>query len=480
MKPVSIFLFLLLVLASIGAISFFYPTDGIKISSEKNITFPNLISHLQPQIDTELVAKQIQEQKQLEKIVEEKKEIEKKLHKTIKDTLQLMEIAATESKARFYFANDDRAIIEKMFNELEKAQRDNTTFRIIHYGDSQIEMDRISSYLRNQLQSKFGGGGIGLLPAFEITPKTTVRQENTGTWERKLSFGVSSGRAKHNRYGPMGYFCKKTSNPASVVFNIKDNKFKNQQCKIIVGALDKPLDIKLVNEGKEIGKKTLEASSIEQMAIFGLDSAKGKISIQLNGANAEIQAISFEDKGGVLVDNIPMRGYSGDNFSSINLETLRKTYKMLNTKMVILQFGGNALPGLKSKAGAQSYGSRMLAQINYLKAVDPNLIILVIGPADMSIKQDGKMITHPQLENVRDALKNATLKGGGFFWDIYEAMGGRGSMNKWVNGKENLAAPDYIHFSQKGANKIAKIFYQTLMEEYDMYKLKKTIPEAAN
>lgn len=148
---------------------------------------------------------------------------------------------------------------------------------------------------------------------------------------------------------------------------------------------------------------------------------------------------------------------------------------MLGVKMVILQFGGNSLPGMTSKSSADAYGKKIYDEIKFLKSVDPNLIVFMIGPADMSVKVGGTLQTHQQLENVRDALKKATLDAGGVFWDMYEAMGGKGSMINWVKSKPALGSPDYIHFSQKGAEKISTIFYQSLMKEYDIYKLKKKI-----
>jgi hypothetical protein len=86
-----------------------------------------------------------------------------------------------------------------------------------------------------------------------------------------------------------------------------------------------------------------------------------------------------------------------------------------------------------------------------LKAVSPDLMVFVIGPADMSVRIEGNLQTHEQLENVRNALKKATLDAGGIFWDMYEAMGGNGSMIQWVNRKPALGSPDYIHFTQRGA-----------------------------
>jgi lysophospholipase L1-like esterase len=181
----------------------------------------------------------------------------------------------------------------------------------------------------------------------------------------------------------------------------------------------------------------------------------------------------LENKTGVALDNIPMRGGSGLMFANINAESLKRTYQALGVKMVILQYGGNALPGMSSKTGAEYYGKRFYDQITYLKSIDPQLIVFVIGPADMSVKRNGELKTHEHLEQLRDAMKSATLRAGGVFWDMYEAMGGNGSMIEWVRSKPSLGSPDYIHFTTKGAQKISEIFYQSLMNEYEMYKIRK-------
>ncbi|MES2618185.1 MAG: hypothetical protein V4613_09910 [Bacteroidota bacterium] len=479
MKPVKVLVFLVVCLGITGAVSLLFPENGFVLSDNTVIKFPNLKEILSPKIDSTAI---IKEQKAIEEgktLAEKKEAILKKVSRSTADTLVLMQVDATESPARFYFADDDRKVMDQFFDALEVTKRDNTDFRIIHYGDSQIEMDRITSHIREQLQRTYGGSGMGLLPALEVTPKYTVAEESTGVWTRKLAFGSEDGRARHNRYGPMGYFSLKGSDQASVVITARENtSYKNKnfkKCRVVVGAINQPLEISVASAGKVIGSQTLPSSPSEQMATFLIDSTSGKVGLKFSGANADILGIALDGNGGVCVDNVPMRGCSGTIFRRINAETLRKTYQMLNVKMLILQFGGNSLPGMKSKASADAYGKKFLEELKYLKSVDPNLIIFVIGPADMSVKVDGSMQTHPQLENVRDALKNATLQAGGVFWDMYEAMGGNGSMVEWVRTKPSLGSPDYIHYTQKGAVKISEIFYTSLMKEFEMYKLRKKL-----
>ncbi|HEY1046073.1 MAG TPA: hypothetical protein VGF79_06500 [Bacteroidia bacterium] len=478
MKPIRVFLFLLLCLLSllVTSLSSHYIS---KIAGKEFVALPNYKDIIFEKPDSTAYFAELKKLEESKSLQQRKEEILKKPSRSSADTLVLMQVEAMESPAKFYFANDDRKVMDQFFDALHKAQRDNTGFRIIHYGDSQIEMDRISSYVREQLQKLFGGSGMGLLPALEVTPKYTVAVQSTGNWARKLTFGGNENRAKHNRYGPMAYFCKKESDPASVVITARENtSFKNRNislCKVLVGSIDRQLDITVNVNGKNLETKSLQPNPVEQLVTFNVDSCEGKITLKFSGANADILGIALDGKSGICLDNIPMRGSSGTVFRRIGAESLRRSYQILGVKSVILQFGGNALPGMSSKASAEAYGKKFYDEIKYLKSIDPELMVFVIGPADMSIRQNGNLITHPQLENVRDALRKATLDAGGVFWDMYEAMGGNGSMVKWVKSKPALGSPDYIHFSQKGAEKIAGIFYQSLMKEYDMYKLRKKL-----
>ncbi len=477
MKPINVLLFILLGMASLGLASIVL--RKIKFQGKEIVLLPDFRESLMEKPDSTAYFAELKKAEESKSLQQKKEEILKKPARSTADTLVLMQVEAMESPARFYFAGEDRGPMDKFFDALHQVKKDNTSIRIIHYGDSQIEMDRISSYVREQLQKTYGGSGMGLLPAMEVTPKYTVAVQSTGGWSRKLTFGGNENRARHNRYGPMAYFCRKETDVASVVITARDNtSYKNRgfkKCSVLVGALDRPLTITASTGGKTLEPKTLQPSDVEQLVSFDLDSSDGKVGLKFSGANADILGIALDGHSGVSLDNIPMRGCSGTVFRRIGADNLKRSYDLLGVKMVILQFGGNALPGMSSKASAEAYGKKFYEEIKFLKSVNPDLIVFVIGPADMSVKVNGTLQTHPQLENVRDALRKATNDAGGVFWDMYEAMGGRGSMIEWKKNIPALASPDYIHFSQKGAEKISQIFYQSLMKEYEMYLLRKKI-----
>ena len=151
----------------------------------------------------------------------------------------------------------------------------------------------------------------------------------------------------------------------------------------------------------------------------------------------------------------------------MNANLMAEMYQNLNVKLIILQFGGNRVP--YDSTGIKSYKKYFASQIRYIQRVSGNVPIIVIGPGDMSQKVKDKYETHHNLERVRNAVKEAALENNCVFWDIYEAMGGRNSMSSWVFHDPPLASKDFIHLTPKGANIIAKMFYNAFIFEYNKY-----------
>jgi len=196
-----------------------------------------------------------------------------------------------------------------------------------------------------------------------------------------------------------------------------------------------------------------------------------EITLSFKGKDSpDIYGISLEGNNGVVMDNIPLRGSSGTIFTKQDATLLSNMYASLSPNLIIMEFGGNNVPHVKTEKACKDYGNWFLSQINFMKRLNPNAAIIVIGPGDMSVKEGTEYVTYPYLEGIRDAMKEAAFSSGSLFWDMYEVMGGKNSMPKWVNAEPSLAASDYIHFSPKGAKKMADEFTEKLLDLYKTYK----------
>jgi len=134
-----------------------------------------------------------------------------------------------------------------------------------------------------------------------------------------------------------------------------------------------------------------------------------------------------------------------------------------------LEFGGNAVPYMDKNA-IDHYCNSLSRQITFLRNICPEAKFLMIGPSDMSTKVDGQLTSYPLLSYLVEAMKAAVTQNGAAFWNMYEVIGGHNSMIEWVEHSPALAAPDYIHFTSKGIERIAALFCETLMVYYDYYR----------
>ena len=201
-----------------------------------------------------------------------------------------------------------------------------------------------------------------------------------------------------------------------------------------------------------------------------------KATLRITGS-AEIYGISADGEGGVAVDNVPLRGCSGNIFTRISKPLMTESLEMTDTRLIILQFGGNYMPVSRNSKIIGQYMEQITAQLQYFHEVAPQAKILFIGPSDMGKSVNGRVVTWPRLPELVDSLKATALRNDAAYWDLYRMMGGENSMVQWVKHNPPLAGPDYIHFTPAGAQKVGETFTQSLLTYYDFYQLRKTYPQ---
>jgi lysophospholipase L1-like esterase len=170
---------------------------------------------------------------------------------------------------------------------------------------------------------------------------------------------------------------------------------------------------------------------------------------------------------GVMVDNLPVRGSAGLFFGRFDFGLTAQMYSAMNVRLILLQFGGNAVG--RDSSNIAYYVQMFGKQMEYLHKLAPKAQIIVIGPADMSEKQKNNYVTRSNLPYLVDLLRKEALSQNCAFWNMYEAMGGENSMPSWVFHDPPLAEKDFVHFTPKGADIIAKMFYKALVADYNKF-----------
>ena len=122
-----------------------------------------------------------------------------------------------------------------------------------------------------------------------------------------------------------------------------------------------------------------------------------------------------------------------------------------NVRLIILQFGGNAIPSNQNPGTIQSIVRGLREQVRFLQACAPQASFLFIGPSDMLTQTDGEWHTFPMVPYMDKLLRKMALEENIAYFSLYRWMGGAGSMMRWQ--EIGLAGSDGIHFTRAGARK---------------------------
>ena len=400
------------------------------------------------------------------------------------DTLAFYKEFFYESPDRIYLPNDDYTFFDPLFRSFERAKREGKTVRVAHYGDSQIELDRISMDLREALQSRFGGSGTGMFPALTNTPMASVSHSASGGFISYTMFGDSTTRrAGHKRYGPLAQV---TGFNGNGTIGLRARKEKStpdhvryfQSVSVLYGKASDDFSVTVQADTVKPKAVVREKDGV-RWATWTFRNPVEKATLKVTG-KAEIYGVSTDGTGGVTVDNVPMRGSTGTILTNIDKDLMKASFELDNTQLVILQFGGNFVPAAKSSKAISGYMDKVREQIAWFQAAAPQAKILFIGPSDMAIStEDGRIVSYRRLPELVDSLKAVSLNSGAAYWDLYRMMGGQNSMTQWVRHRPPYAGPDYIHFTPAGAKVVGETLSRSLLTYYDFYDLRKSVPKSA-
>ncbi|MFN8230762.1 MAG: GDSL-type esterase/lipase family protein [Bacteroidia bacterium] len=474
-KPIQTWLFTIAVFILLSLLSLMFPKNGIYFGKNK-LSFPSL---------TQLFGNETNK-KDISKILAaaDSLDVETSINNTTQDTTLSIKDSVVKLNTGLQFRN--RTVLSNFFDALINLKVNPKSIRVLHYGDSQIEGDRITDYLRQKWQGQFGGNGPGLLSVMPISQSAGCKVTFSTSWDKYGAYLAKDKRIKHNNYGVLINFNRYTpvknitdsSQLISATINIATNKSAGNsytnynKLKLFYGGALKKTWCEFYDGPALISADSLVDGGNFNIKQYNVSNGTLNHHFKLYGKDSpDFYGISLEGDNGVIVDNIALRGSSGTFFHLVNNSQLKQFYDYLNVKLVILQFGGNVLPSLKTVENANNYADWMRGQISTLKKLVPNASIIFIGPSDMSVKEGTEYITHPMLEPLRDALKKVTLESDCAYFDMYDCMGGKNSMPSWVD--QNYAAKDYIHFSPQGARKIATLLYSAINNEYVQYNKSK-------
>ncbi len=333
--------------------------------------------------------------------------------------------------------------------------------RIAHFGDSIIEGDLVTSQIREELQKKFGGKGVGFLPitSQDVSFRQSMKLSFSSNWK---SYAVFTSNPHHYPVGINGEVFIPKGN-AWVEYQTLPyfRRQKNFSEAYLFSTQDKKTTITYYADSKKGTVKIKKKSGVTRTEIPLKGNVK-KLKLEVPGNSGKYYGVSLEAGNGVYIDNYALRGNSGVALKNIPVEQLKKFAKYLDYKLIILQFGVNAI---SNRARDYTwYENEMLDVIANLKEAFPDAGIIIIGVHDKSKKKGSKFITDPGIPKLLRTQAMIAKKAKVAFWNLNKAMGGKDSMPKWVKANPPMAFMDYTHFNDIGAKRVAELFVKSLLD----------------
>ncbi len=333
--------------------------------------------------------------------------------------------------------------------------------RIAFYGDSFIEGDILTMSLRDSLQKRFGGSGVGFLPiSSEVSMFRKSLQSESDNWK----VNSLNSKTKDAVLGIGGKTFIPQANAGIKLYPANDingihllytNNNDNQHVNTLTNKKYTNSYVLKAGEG-------LQSLALSQ----GADSVHHFSLTIPNSQGLEVYGLNVENGRGVYLDNFSLRGNSGLGLKSIADEQYSDFQKLMKYNLIVLQFGLNvAAPTSKDFS---IYEKNMVKMITHLKTLFPETSFLLVSTSDRSYKQNGAYTTMPSIPLMVEAQRRVAKESGILFWNMYQAMGGENSMVDFV--KAHHANKDYTHLTFSGGNKVATQLLKSLLFEYENYK----------
>lgn len=348
-------------------------------------------------------------------------------------------------------------------------EADDKQVRIAVFGDSFIEADIFTADLREMLQKRYGGCGVGFVTITSMTSgyRPTVRHQFGGWSSHAVTDSVYFDRKKQGISGH--YFVPRSG---AYVELRGQNKYASlldtcRQASIFFYNKDSVRLTARINRGDSRNYSIPPSGRLQEIRV---DGRIGSIRWTVNRADSTLfYGLAMDGKQGIILDNFSLRGSSGLSLRGIPQQMLTQFNRQRPYDLIILEYGLNV--ATQRGRNYDNYQKGLLTAIEHLKSCFPQAGILLLSVGDRNYKnENGDLRTMPGVKNLIRYQQSIAAESNIAFWNMFEAMGGEGSMAKLVHAKPSMANYDYTHINFRGGKHLAELLYQTMIygkEQYD-------------
>lgn len=363
--------------------------------------------------------------------------------------------------------------MSRFYEALSESRGSERPVRIAYFGDSFIEADILTGDLRAMLQERFGGCGVGYVP---VTTKIagfrpTVIHSFKG-WESHSI--TDSIYFQTDRQGLSNQYFIARQGASVTLKGQRKYASRLDSCQVssfYFSSSDSLILSAGINGGAPVSYEVAGGENIQSVSVEG-DIRSVCWTVEKADTSATFYGITMEGKEGIILDNFSTRGSSGQQLGRIPMSVLKDYNRLRPYDLIVLQYGLNV--AFKEGKDYSYYKTPMVKVVDKLKEAFPQASVLIVGVGDREYKTEtGELRTMPGVKNLIRYQQALAAETHVAFWNMFQAMGGEGSIVGMVNSSPPMANYDYTHINFRGGKHLAELLFETLMYGKEQYGKRK-------
>ena len=329
--------------------------------------------------------------------------------------------------------------------------------RILHVGGSHVQGGTWTNTFRKNLASlRYGmDGGRGLVFPYAAAGTNTpmgYQTSYTGTWT------ASRCLKPDTVMGVNGMTVSTSDSTATVAFDLVPEERRMWDLRFTVRSID-VLGYGELEPVIIAGRDTVRGRQVEERWHFEMPHYVDFFRIGFRGypGRFTIKGVYLDNPAnGLTISEVGVNGAATSSF--LKCEDFTRDLQVVKPDLVIFSIGINDLQG--TDFDARRFISNYGRLVQAVRRANPHCAFLFTTCNDSW--KNGR--SNPFGARAERAFEEIAAGCDGAYWDLYEIMGGSGSMDAWVSA--GLARPDHIHFTPEGYVILGNLLFNALMDSY--------------
>jgi lysophospholipase L1-like esterase len=365
--------------------------------------------------------------------------------------------------------------LDAFFAHLARTERGEAgaVTRILHYGDSTIASDYVSGTMRRRLQARYGDAGHGFIliaNPWEWYFHNDVLHASDGEWKASR---LSGPVAPDGMYGLGGVSFTSYGGGVAWFGTATRGDFGRSVSRFDLYYLEQPGggDVELgVRGGPPERLSTRGDAKVSRVHSVHVDDGDAKLTVRaLGGGPVRLFGVALErDQPGVVYDALGSHAAMAVYWQRQDRAHWKDQLSLRAPALVVFQYGTNESD--LWKLDRDEYEQALAGLIDELREAAGGASVLVVAPLDRAEDREGRLATKRVILDLVAIQKRVALTHGVAFWNTFEAMGGEGSMARWVKAKPQLGGGDLTHPTPLGAEVLGDMLSDALVAAFERWK----------